>query len=186
MNDAQLVDLYLSRDEEAIQKTREKYGRRLQSLAYHIVQDRQTAEECESDAYMCTWKSIPPHAPRQHFYLFLARITRQLSLNRCRSRCHLKRESFVNTLSSELEQCIPFPNNLECQLDDPAFAAMLNDFLGQLNTKKRKIFIRRYWYLDSISDIAKQFSMTEAAVKTTLMRCRKALLLYFERKKVNL
>lgn len=92
MKDAQIVALYLSRSEDAIKCTAEKYGARLQSLSFGIVQDAQTAEECENDTYLEAWNRIPPHEPADYFYAFLARITRNLSLNRCRERSCLKRQ----------------------------------------------------------------------------------------------
>ena len=107
MDDSGIVELYLNRDEAAIARTSEKYGQRLRSFSLGIVQDLQTAEECENDTYVEAWSSIPPHAPRDYFYAFLARITRHLSLNRCRERSRLKRSALVSELSAELEQCIP-------------------------------------------------------------------------------
>ena len=95
MDDRSIVALYLRRDETAIRQTAEKYGRRLRALAYGIVNDLQTAEECENDTYMEAWNTIPPHEPSDHFYAFLARITRHISLNRCRDRDRLKRGAFI-------------------------------------------------------------------------------------------
>lgn len=90
VDDNGIVALYLLRDEAAIRQTAEKYGGRLRALAYGIVRDPQTAEECENDAYLEAWRSIPPHEPRDYLYAFLARITRHISLNRCRDRGRLK------------------------------------------------------------------------------------------------
>ncbi len=84
MNDSQIVDIYLMREEAAITYTSEKYGSRLYSLAYGIVNDSQTAEECENDTYLAAWNAIPPHEPRTYLYPFLARIVRHISLNICR------------------------------------------------------------------------------------------------------
>lgn len=86
MDDTRIVDLYLQRNESAIRESAEKYGARLRFLADGIVCDRQTAEECENDTYLNAWNAIPPHEPRQYLYAFLARITRHLALNACRSR----------------------------------------------------------------------------------------------------
>lgn len=111
MDDRGIVALYLRRDETAIRQTAEKYGSRLRTLAYRIVNDLQTAEECENDTYMEAWNTIPPHEPSDYFYAFLARITRHISLNRCRDRDRLKRSAFICELSAEMEQCIPAPDN---------------------------------------------------------------------------
>ena len=107
LDDNQIIELYLLRNEEAIRRTTEKYGSRLHSLTYGIVRDRQTAEECENDTYMEAWNTIPPHEPRSYFYAFLARIIRHISLNCCRDRSRLKRSAFICELSAEMEQCIP-------------------------------------------------------------------------------
>ena len=175
MDDNEIVELYLHRDETAIRQTSEKYGNRLRSLAYGIVGDRQTAEECENDTYMETWNTIPPHEPRSYLYAFLARITRHISLNFCRDRSRLKRSAFICELSAEMEQCIPAPDDAKCRMDDMALREAINGFLGTLDEEKRNIFIRRYWYLDSIADISKRFALSESKVKTTLFRCRSRL-----------
>lgn len=174
MDDGKIVDLYLLRDEAAIRETAEKYGGRLRALALRIVCDAETAEECENDAYLEAWNSIPPSEPRTYLYPFLARITRHIALNCCRDRDRLKRKAHVCELSAEMEQCIPSADGAS-PLDDMALKEILNRFLQSLDEEKRSIFIRRYWYLDSVADIAKRFSVSESKIKTTLFRCRKQL-----------
>ena len=181
MDDSVIVDLYLRRDEAAICETAGKYGNKLRMRAWGILRDQETAEECENDTYMEAWNSIPPHEPRTYFYPFLARIARNLSLNRCRDRERLKRTAFVCELSAEMEQCIPSPDDLECRMDAVALAEAINGFLGMLDAERRNIFIRRYWFLDSVADIAKRFGVTQSKVKTTLFRCRKQLKAYLEK-----
>lgn len=173
LEDEEIVTLYLKRNEAAIQHTSEKYGRRLRLLALSITGDQQTAEECENDTYMAAWNAIPPHEPRTYFFAFLAKITRQLSLSCCRKRRRLKRSAYISQLSSEIEQCIPAPDDMECRIDNIALREAINTFLGQLNAEKRNVFLRRYWYLDSISDIAKRYALSESKVKTMLFRIRK-------------
>lgn len=181
MDDNQIVELYLLRDETAVKLTTEKFGSRLRSLAFRIVNDRQTAEECENDTYMEAWNTIPPHEPRSYLYAFLARITRHISLNCCRDRSRLKRSAFVCELSAEMEQCIPAPDDVACRVDDMALGEAINGFLNTLAEEKRNIFIRRYWYLDSIADISKCFALSESKVKTTLFRCRNQFREYLEK-----
>lgn len=181
MDDERIVDLYLQRNENAIEETKEKYGSRLRALSYGIVQDLQTAEECENDTYLQAWNAIPPHEPRTHLYAFLARITRHISLTCCRNRSRLKRSALISELSTELEQCIPAPDDAACRLDKLALQEALNAFLSKLDAQKRVIFVCRYWYLDSIADISKRFALSESKVKTTLYRCRKQLLAYLEK-----
>ena len=175
MDDNKIVELYLLRDETAVRQTAEKFGSRLRALAYGIVHDRQIAEECENDTYMEAWNTIPPHAPKSYLYAFLARITRHISLNCCRARSRLKRNAFICELGAELEQCIPAPDDVACRIDDAALSEAINGFLRTLDEEKRNIFVRRYWYLDSIEDISKRFALSESKVKTTLFRCRNRL-----------
>lgn len=181
LDDSRIVDLYLQRDERAIRQTAEKYGGRLRALAYGIVSDRQTAEECENDTYMEAWSAIPPHEPRGYLYAFLARITRHIALNCCRDRSRLKRSALLCELSAELEQCIPAPDDIACRIDDMALQGAINGFLSELDEEKRKIFVRRYWYLDSIADISRRFALSQSKVKTTLFRCRRRLREHLEK-----
>ena len=186
MDDSKIVDLYLQRDEAAIEKTAEKYAERLRALAYGIVEDPQAAEECENDTYMQAWNSIPPHEPRTYLYAFLARITRHISLNCCRDRNRLKRSAFVCELSAEMEQCIPAPDDAQCRLNDMALRQAINSFLSTLSEEKRNIFIRRYWYLDSIAAISQRFALSESNVKITLLRCRNRLREYLKKEGYHL
>lgn len=181
MDDSMIVELYLQRNEAAIGETASKYGGRLRALAYGILQDGDAAEECENDTYMEAWNRIPPHEPRCYLYPFLARITRNISLNRCRDRDRLKRRAFACELSAEMEQCIPSPDDLECRMDGMALAEAINGFLGMIDVERRNIFIRRYWFLDSVADIAKRFGVSQSKVKTTLFRCRNQLREYLEK-----
>ena len=181
MDDSRIVDLYLQRDEDAIKHTAEKYGARLRSLAYSIIKDVRAAEECENDTYLEAWNSIPPHEPRGYLYAFLARITRHITLNSCRANSRLKRKAYICELGDELDHCIPSQDDVECRIDNAALGKAINGFLGSLDVEKRNIFIRRYWYLDSISEISKRFSMSESKVKTTLFRCRNRLKEYLKK-----
>lgn len=181
MDDNEIVNLYFERDEDAILHTKEKYGSRLRLLSYRIVNDTQIAEECENDTYVQAWNSIPPNEPRSYMYAFLARIIRNLSLNRCRNQNRLKRNASICELSEELEECLPSPDDVEGKIDDMAFSAVLNKFLGELSEEKRNVFLRRYWYTDSISDISKRFDFSETKVKTILFRCRNKLREYLEK-----
>lgn len=181
MEDTQIVDMYLNRNEDAIKETSEKYGYKLVALSNSIVNNFETAKECENDTYMQAWNLIPPHEPRDYLYIFLARIVRHISLSCCRKNNALKRKSFIAELSTEMEQCIPSPDNVECKIDEILLGEAINLFLSKLNQDKRKIFVRRYWYLESIEDISLRFGISTGKVKTTLFRCRKKLREYLEK-----
>ncbi len=186
MEDGAIVQLYLNRDEAAIRHTWEKYGKRLRSLSQGIVGDAQTAEECENDTYMEAWMRIPPHEPKSYLYAFLARITRHISLNCCRSRSQLKRSAHICQLSAEMEQCIPAPDDTECRIDDMLLGEAINGFLSTLKEENRNIFLRRYWYLDSIAQISRRFALSESKVKSVLFRCRNQLRTYLEKEGYHL
>lgn len=181
MEDTRIVDLYLNREESAIEETAKQYGNRLRALSFGMVGDKETAEECENDTYMEAWNRIPPHEPRTYLYAFLARIVRHISLNRCRADKRLKRHAVICELTAELEQCIPAPDDTECLLDDMAFRELINGFLRMLSEEKRNVFLRRYWYMDSVAELAKRFSISESKVKVMLYRCREAFRTYLEK-----
>ncbi len=181
LDDSKIIELFLKRDETAIKQSAEKYGIRLRALSYGIVNDRQTAEECENDTYMEAWDTIPPNEPRDYLYAYLARIIRHLSLNYCRDRSRLKRSAHICELSAELEQCLPASDDVENFIDGMSICDTINGFLASLDTEKRNIFVRRYWYLDSVADISERFGLSESKVKTTLFRCRKELRKHIEK-----
>lgn len=181
LDDNRIVELFLLRNETAVKQTAEKYGSRLRSLAYGIAHDQQTAEECENDTYLEAWNAIPPHEPKSYLYVFLARITRHISLNCCRDRSRLKRRAFICELSAEMESCIPAPDDVERRIDDMVLSEVVNGFLSELGEEKRNIFIRRYWYLDSIAEISKRFALSESKVKTILFRSRNQLRKHLEK-----
>lgn len=175
MDDDRIIDLYLARDEAAIAHTARRYGAGLRQISLNIVDDRQCAEECENDTYLQAWDSIPPHEPRTHLFAFLARIVRHLSIDCCRRRSRLKRDGHIVQLTAELETCIPAPDDTPCRMEAAELAKIISDFLGTLPREQRLIFLRRYWYLDSICSISLRFAITQSKVKTTLWRTRNAL-----------
>lgn len=181
MDNDQIVELYLLRDQSAVRETAGKYGARLRGLSFGIVRDRQTAEECENDTYLEAWNTIPPHEPRSYLYAFLARITRHISLNCCRSKNRLKRRAFICELSAELEQCIPAPDDTQCRIDDMILREAINRFLATLDEEKRNVFLRRYWYMDSVAAISRRYDFSQSKVKTMLFRSRSRLREYLER-----
>ena len=181
MNDEKIVELYLLRDEAAIENTAEKYGSRLRNLSFGMVGDLLTAEECENDTYMAAWNSIPPNEPKTYFYAFLARIIRNISLACCRKKTAIKRSAFICELSAEMEECIPSPDDMNCRIDDMVFAETINKFLAGLDPEKRKIFVRRYWYMDSVAEISERFLISESKAKTVLFRTRNKLREFLEK-----
>ncbi len=186
LDDIKIVEMFFARDQSALVHTSQKYGTRLRNLSYGIVRDIGTAEECENDTYKKAWDSIPPNEPNDYLYAFLARIARNISLNCCRDRNRLKRSAYICELSDEMQQCIPSPDTCESKIDDLIFAEALNTFLSSLSQQKRAMFLRRYWFMDSIEDIAKRFRCSESKVKTTLFRTRNKLRDYLEKEGIDL
>lgn len=178
MEDEQIVELFLARDEKAIRQVSLKYGNRLRSLSLRLTEDAQTAEECENDTYLQAWNLIPPHEPRTYLFAFLARITRNLSINRCMERSRLKRSAVIVELTAELEQCIPAPNDMMAKLQSEELGKAISAFLRTISQEKRVIFLRRYYYLDSIAAIAQQFGFSQSKVKVTLSRVNRSLRQY--------
>lgn len=175
MEDYKIVQLFLNRDESAISQTQKKYGSRLRAVSYRITGDRGTSEECENDTYLETWNRIPPSEPRDYFYAFLTRIIRACSIDRCRKRTRLKRNSYIVELTSELEMCIPAANDVADDVEAKLLGEEISRFLFTLPDEKQVIFMRRYYYLDTVSEIAKRLSISESKVKTTLFRVRNEL-----------
>ena len=175
MEDTQIVEMYLQRDEAAIARTAERYGARLRGVSMGIVQDAQTAEECENDTYLRAWDTIPPNEPRNYLYAFLARIIRHISIDRCRHRDRLRRSAYVQELSAELQGCIPGHDDVERRIEAIALGQTISVFLRTQPKQMRNVFIRRYWYMDSIADIAHRFGFTQSKTKSMLLRTRNSL-----------
>ncbi len=186
MEDAQIIALFLQRDESAIAHTAEKYGPRLRRLALGILGDHSACEECENDAYLRAWNSIPPHDPGSGLYSFLACIVRNLAISRCRYDTALKRGACLTQLTDELEQCIPAPGDVPGEVDGKLLGEAVSAWLRPLPAWKRELFLRRYWYLDPIPTIAQRFSFSESKVKTTLFRLRLSLRRYLEKEGYDL
>lgn len=175
MEDEKIVQLYLDRQEAAIRCTAEKYGARLRAISLGITADAQTAEECEDDTYLEAWNRIPPSEPRTYFFPYLARIIRHISIDRCRARDSLRRGGVLAELTDELALCLPSPDRVEDTLDAKLLGEEIGRFLLRLPQKQRIIFMRRYFYLDSVSEISRRLSVSEGSVKSALFRVRNAL-----------
>ena len=175
MEDRQIVELYFKRDENAIKHTQRKFGKRIVNISKHITGSELTAEEVENDTYLRAWESIPPTDPTSYLFAFLARIARNISISICRERSTLKRGAVLVELSDEMAECLPASCNVEEETEANMVLELINKFLFSKSEDKRNIFMRRYWYFDSVSDIAARFGQSESNVKTTLYRLRNEL-----------
>ncbi len=181
MEDERIVRMYLDRDEDAIRCSAEKYGSRLRALATGITGDARIAEECENDTYLRAWDLIPPNEPWTYLYPFLARITRHVSIDRCRRQASLKRSAYVVELSEELEACLPSAEGPEDTLSAEELGKAIGNWLQTLSREKRVIFVRRYFYLDSVREISRRYGISESKVKSSLFRARNGLRQYLIR-----
>ena len=175
MEDAQIVTLFLTRDEGGIRAASDKYGSRLRQLGFRLLPDRLTVEECENDAYLLAWDSIPPHQPRDYLFPFLARLMRHTVLDRCRALSRRQQIARLTALTRELEDCLPGPDHTQALVDALALGESLNAFLKALPEEARNLFLRRYWFFDPIAAIARRYGLTQSKVKTTLFRTRQRL-----------
>lgn len=175
MDDETIVRLYWERSEQAITATAERYGSYCRSIANNILGNVEDAEECVNDTYMNAWNAMPPHRPNT-LATFLGKISRNLALKRYRHRTAAKRGGGqAAVVLDELAELVCDGDGVEQEIDRRELIAAINDFLGKLPREKRCIFVCRYWYFDSIGDIAGRFGMTENHVSVTLSRLRAKL-----------
>ena len=175
MNDKNIVDMYFNRDEEAITQTDKKYGRYCYSIAYNILTNKEDAEESVSDTYMTAWRAIPPRRPSV-LSTFLGKITRHISIDRWRERSAYKRGGGEVTLAlEELEDCVAGLQNVEMEYERKELIRAYVKFLDTLPVTERRVFLCRYWYVDSVEAIAEKFGFSQSKVKTMLHRTRAKL-----------
>ena len=177
MNDHNIIALFFARDEAAIRHTQDKYGPRLFTTANHILRNHQDAEESVSDTYLRAWETIPPQRPR-HFFAWLAKICRNFALKKLDWNNAAKREAQVVTLTQELELCIP---DRAQAIDNLELGQILDAFLRTLTPDNRMVFLRRYWFGDTIGEISARYDLSEGAVLMRLNRTRAKLRAHLEK-----
>ena len=180
MDDNEIIELFLTRDEGAIQAAAQRYGAYCASIAKGILGDQGAAEECVNDTWLKCWQSIPPQHPRS-LKGFAGRIVRNLALSVRRADAAQKRGGGqVQLALDELSEVVSGGETPEGALDRQAFRAALDSFLAGLPKDRRDLFLRRYWYLDSVEQLAKRFHMSKTQVTTTLHRLRGKLRAHLE------
>jgi RNA polymerase sigma-70 factor (ECF subfamily) len=170
MEDKKIVELYWARNEDAITQTSVKYGGMMHATSKSIVGSHEDAEECVNDAYLAAWNSMPENRPT---YLggYMAKIIRNISLNRY-DRNHAAKRQGVQVVFEELEGCLTDYNTPEEEYEQGCLKEVLDSFLESLDEQKRVIFLRRYFYTDSIAEIAQRMQMGEGKIKSILFRLR--------------
>lgn len=172
LSDKDIVALYFARDEMAIARTDEKYGKVCMQVSMNILSSRPDAEECVNDGYLKTWNAIPPTKP-DSLCAFVCRIVRNLSLNRLRELKAAKRSRDLAVSLEELESCISVDESRASELPD-----LISAFLEGLEPLDRKLFMGRYWHATPVKDLAKVYGMTPNAVTLRLRSIRERLRLH--------
>ncbi|MGO1470419.1 MAG: RNA polymerase sigma factor [Tissierella sp.] len=186
MKDTELINLYWNRSESAISETDKKYGSYCRKISYNILSNIEDSKECVNDTFFNAWNSIPDDKP-DIFSAYLGKITRNLSINRYNKKRAKKRGSGeAEIVLNELENMIPSKSSIESEIESKLITKKLNQFLWTLKKEDRIIFVRRYWYVDSIKDIAKKMGASESKVKSILFRTRKKLKTYLEQEEIYL
>ncbi len=180
MNDTLILELFRKRDEQAIAKLAKKYGKLCIYIARNILSQHEDAEECVNSAYFETWNHIPPDNP-DNLQAYVCRIVRNISINRLEYNNAEKRNPQVTVSIDELSECIPDKSDPQEKLSAEEIGKLLSCFLREQDEKYRKVFVRRYWYGDSISAIAEFYGMKEKTVATYLFRTRKKLKIFLQK-----
>lgn len=180
MQDEEIIALYFSRSEGAIDETRKKYGNYLNSIAMRILPNREDAEECVNDTYFSAWSTIPPKKPK-HLSAFLGRIARNLSINRRNYLTTQKRGmGEVELALSELADCVASSANTEQAVEEKLLITAIETFLYEQPQQARRLFVLRYWHILSLQEAAKRCGMRQSKAASTLFRMRKKLRQYLE------
>lgn len=172
MNDEDLLTMYFERDEKALSETRARYGRLIRSVAFGILRSSEDAEECENDVYLRAWNSIPPARPN-HLSAYLCKISRGVAIDRWNYLHAAKRGEALPL--EELEEALKGTENAEDRFSENRLTELLNSFLKAQDYTTRVIFLRRFWFCDSIADTAKLLHVSQSMVKTRISRTLKKL-----------
>ncbi len=182
MEDSKIIDLYFERSQVAVRETHEKYGHYCHSIAYSVLYSDEDAEECVNDTYLKAWQSIPPHRPLR-LGAFLGKITRNLALDRYDAKAAKRRNGGIELALEEISECVPDTIG-ESESEGKALSDAINSFLASLPKRTRIIFMQRYWYLSSISEISNSLGISESNVKVILMRTRRKFKEHLEKEEI--
>lgn len=185
MDDSKIIELFFERSEQAIIELSNKYGAICSKVADNILNNRLDSEECVNDAYLGVWNTIPPQRPNP-LLSYVCRIVRNLALKKYHENTAQKRNSYYDVALDEIADCIPASFSIEDEIMAKEAAGVIDDFLETLDQQSRIMFIRRYWYADSIEEIAALFHKSKHYISVRLSRIRKALRQYLGKKGIFL
>ena len=184
MEDTAIIELFFARSESAVDELSRKYGWSCRRLAYNLLGSPEDAEECVNDAWLGVWNTIPPRRP-ESLYGYVCRIVRNLAITRYHANTAKKRDSRHDEVLEELAYCLPSGSTVEDEVDARETGRLINVFLGKLDNRNRIIFMRRYWYGDSIEDIAAMIGVSAHYVSVRLSRIRGRLRKYLREEGVD-
>ena len=184
MDDLSIIELYFARDEQAIKETDKKYGKLCYRIAYNILNNNEDSEECVNDTYIGVWNAIPPTRPKS-LMAFLCKITRNISLKRVEAMARQKRCQATIVSLDELAEILP-DESIGENISNDNLTELISDFLRKEKADVRNVFIRKYYFFDSVGDIAKRYGFTEDKVKSMLYHTRKKLKDHFIKEGVKL
>ena len=183
MKDDEIIALYFRRDEDAIRQTELAYGGKLYNLSYRLLWNREDAEESVSDTYMKAWDTIPPQRP-VHFFAYIAKICRNLALKRVDWKNAQKRSAEIVALTQEMEGCIPDASQ-DARIEARELGRLLDAFLRTLTPENQMVFLRRYWYADTVAQIAARYGIGQSAVQMRLSRTKGKLAAYLAKEGIQ-
>lgn len=184
MEDEEIIKLYFSRNEQAIQETKLKFGKKLEGLSFKITKSIEDTEECVNDTYLTAWNNIPPQRPT-YLFAYMAKICRNLCFGKLDYEKAKKRNSIIVELSEEILQTIPCSMS-EMQIEEILLIEILEKYLETLSKESRLFFMSRYWFAETVKEIAVKYGVSEGKVKMTLLRTRKKLKAHLESEGIDL
>lgn len=185
MEDSRIIELFWKRSEQGITELSNKYGSMCEAMAVNVIGNHEDAVECVNDAYMAVWKSIPPTKP-ESLVAFVLKIVRNISINRVEYNKAEKRKGNYQECLDEIEEFVSNKTSPEDAFLAEELKGIIDEFVGKLNKGNRYLFVRRYYYMDSYSEIAEKSGMKEGAIRTRLTRLRDKLKKYLEKRGVVL
>lgn len=185
LEDSKIIELFYERSEQAIIELSKKYGSVCTRVANNILNNRLDSEECINDAYLGAWNTIPPQKP-DPLLSYVCRIVRNLAIKKYHSNTAIKRNSIYDVSLDELENCFPVSDSPEDKADTREIAQMIDCFLETMDKENRIMFVRRYWYADSITELAELFHTSNHNISVRLFRTREKLRKYLIKEGVSL
>lgn len=185
MEDEKIIELFFERSENAIIELAKKYGRLCTRISYNILHDNEDTEECVNDAYYVVWNKVPPERP-DPFRTYLLRIVKNISIKKFRYRRAMKRNCEYEMSLEELGECISHGNVVEEEIALKELTAHIEDFLNILSEEDRVMFVKRYWFVEAVKDIAEEFGITQRNASMRLTRIRKKLKTYLDERGIKI